>query len=114
MGRCLLLLLILVSAAAAGDIHGRVFGISDGDTFTLLTADKRQVKIRVAEIDAPESGQPYGKKAKQALSSLRPSLPVPCNDSWTSLNATTKPAKELSPAKIPPQSAKSELIMHAS
>jgi endonuclease YncB( thermonuclease family) len=45
-------------------------GISDGDTFTLLSADKQQVKIRLAEIDAPEAGQPYGNRSKQALSSL--------------------------------------------
>ena len=36
----------------------------------MLTPDNQQVKIRLAEIDAPEKDQPYGMKAKQALSAL--------------------------------------------
>ena len=71
MRQWLAILLILVSTSAiAAEVQGRVIGISDGDTFTLLTAAKQQVKIRLAEIDAPESGQPYGLKSKQALSEL--------------------------------------------
>ena len=53
-----------------GYLYGRVVGITDGDTLTLLTAEKEQVKIRLAEIDTPERGQPYGRKAKDALSKL--------------------------------------------
>ena len=41
-----------------------VISISDGDTLTVLNADKQQVKIRLAEIDAPEIGQPFGSKSK--------------------------------------------------
>jgi len=63
-------LLALSPAVFAADLSGGVVGISDGDTFTLLTSDKQQVKIRLAEIDAPESRQPYGNKSKQALSGL--------------------------------------------
>jgi micrococcal nuclease len=47
-----------------------VIGISDGDTLTVLNQNKQQVKIRLAEIDAPESGQPFGAKSKQSLSEL--------------------------------------------
>jgi endonuclease YncB( thermonuclease family) len=50
-------------------LNGRVVGITDGDTLTLLV-DRRQVRVRLAQIDAPESDQPYGKKAKAALSAL--------------------------------------------
>ena len=64
------LLILLMSEVNAADLSGKVVAIADGDTFTLLTADKEQIKIRLAEIDAPESGQPYGNKSKQALSEL--------------------------------------------
>lgn len=47
-----------------------VIGISDGDTLTVLTHDKQQVKIRLAEIDAPERKQPFGTRSKQSLSDL--------------------------------------------
>lgn len=46
-----------------------VIGISDGDTMTVLV-DRKPVKIRLANIDAPEKKQPFGEKSKQSLSSL--------------------------------------------
>ncbi len=66
----LLLLLALGTAAVAQPISGKVVGITDGDTLTLLTPAKTQLKIRLAEIDAPESGQPWGKQSKAMLSEL--------------------------------------------
>lgn len=58
------------AATAAQTIEGRVVGISDGDTLTLLTADREEVRVRLAEIDTPEAGQPYGTRARRALSDL--------------------------------------------
>jgi endonuclease YncB( thermonuclease family) len=55
---------------ATGEIAARVVGISDGDTITALKADKSQVKIRLHGIDAPETGQDFGSRAKEAASSL--------------------------------------------
>ena len=65
-----LLLPIIGTAATAETIIGMVVGVHDGDTLTLLDDSKTQIKIRLAEIDAPESRQPYGSRAKQELSGL--------------------------------------------
>lgn len=46
-----------------------VIGISDGDTMTVLH-EREPVKIRIAEIDAPEKKQPFGTRSKQALSDM--------------------------------------------
>lgn len=63
--------LMLASSALAGPtFQGRVVGIHDGDTLTLLTADKRQLQIRLADIDAPELGQAFGNASKKTLSEL--------------------------------------------
>lgn len=54
-------------------ITARCVGVHDGDTLTLLveTPDgKRQAKIRLDAIDAPEIGQPFGNRAKRELSGM--------------------------------------------
>jgi endonuclease YncB( thermonuclease family) len=60
--------------AAADDpvpaiLEGEVVRVSDGDSLTLLVA-KRPIRVRLAQIDAPERGQPYGQQAKKELSRL--------------------------------------------
>lgn len=56
--------------AVADPIACKVVTISDGDTITCLTAERTQIKVRLAEIDTPEKAQPYGQKSKEALSAL--------------------------------------------
>ncbi|MTW09143.1 nuclease [Pseudoduganella eburnea] len=46
-----------------------VIGISDGDTLTVLSSG-HPVKVRLANIDAPEKKQPFGARSKQSLSDL--------------------------------------------
>ena len=58
--RSLLISLVLFTSAAinAGPLTpGLVVAISDGDTITLLTKDKQQLKIRLVGIDTPEKKQ---------------------------------------------------------
>jgi len=62
----LLLLLIIAFPAFAERVTGEIVSITDDDTVVLLV-DRQQMKIRLAEIDTPERGQPWGNKAKQAL-----------------------------------------------
>jgi endonuclease YncB( thermonuclease family) len=45
-------------------------GISDGDTLTVPTANRTQVKIRLHGIDCPERGQDFGSRAKEAVAEL--------------------------------------------
>ncbi len=62
--------LLLALTVQADTLAGRVVGVHDGDTLTLLVAGNRQVKVRLAGIDAPELAQPFGQKSKQSLSEL--------------------------------------------
>lgn len=64
------ILFLVTSFTYAQEYKGRVVGVSDGDTFTLLTADKKQVKVRLSEIDTPERAQPFGSRARESLSDL--------------------------------------------
>lgn len=60
---------LALSFPAWADFTGNVVGVADGDTITVLR-DNAQVKVRLAEIDAPEKAQAFGNKSKQALSVL--------------------------------------------
>ncbi len=61
--------LALAASWAHADIAGKVVGVLDGDTIDVLVG-KRQVRVRLAEIDAPEKKQPWGTRSRQALSAL--------------------------------------------
>jgi endonuclease YncB( thermonuclease family) len=60
------LVLLAPLASGAEVFSGKVVRVADGDTLTVLV-EQEQIKVRLAEIDAPESGQPWSKRAKQAL-----------------------------------------------
>lgn len=59
----------LASVAAAATFSGKVVGVSDGDTITVLV-NRAPVKVRLYGIDCPESHQAYGTQAKKATSAL--------------------------------------------
>jgi len=59
---------LLCSASVAAEVlQGRVVGVADGDTITVLDTTKQQHKIRFAGIDAPERKQPFGTRSRQNL-----------------------------------------------
>lgn len=65
----LLIPLILLQSLAFGsvDFEAKVIKIADGDTITVLREGNVQIKIRLADIDCPERGQPWGRNATEAL-----------------------------------------------
>ena len=66
----LALLCALAALSRADVIGGRVVGVADGDTITVLDASNSQHRIRLQGIDAPESRQAFGARLKQHLSDL--------------------------------------------
>jgi len=67
-----LLVLCIATFAIADTLNpwsGKVVGISDGDTISVMR-EGRAEKIRLAEIDCPEKSQPFGNKAKRLTSDL--------------------------------------------
>ncbi|MGB2579468.1 endonuclease YncB(thermonuclease family) [Elusimicrobium simillimum] len=53
-----------------GTVEGKVIKVSDGDTITVLNADKQQLKVRLYGIDAPETKQVYGNASRKALAAM--------------------------------------------
>lgn len=70
IGRVLLLTFVfcLPAIARAAELHGKVVAVSDGDTVTVLDAEKHQHRIRLPGIDAPEKAQAFGQASKKSLS----------------------------------------------
>lgn len=64
----ILLLTLTLSLAFPASAH-QVIGVSDGDTLTLLV-DRKPLKVRLANIDAPEKVQAFGNVSRQSLSAL--------------------------------------------
>ena len=47
-----------------------VVNVADGDTFTLMYRDKRNLKVRLYGIDTPERAQDFGTAARRALGEM--------------------------------------------
>jgi len=68
---CVVALVLAASLAqAAGTITGKVVRVADGDTVTVLTPDRQQIKVRLYGIDCPEKRQAYGNRSRQAVASM--------------------------------------------
>ena len=66
----LALMLFLVPQAELKTINGEVTLLLNGDTLTLKTKRNRAYKVRLADIDAPEIGQPFGKPSRRLARDL--------------------------------------------
>jgi endonuclease YncB( thermonuclease family) len=65
--------LLLAASLAHGQalqVEGQVVAVHDGDTVTLLDGRRVQHRVRIAGIDAPERGQPFGTSARENLARL--------------------------------------------
>jgi endonuclease YncB( thermonuclease family) len=62
-------------AASAAELAGRVIGVADGDTLTVLV-HSRAMRVRLVEIDAPEKRQAFGKRSAQSLAEIRMNRPA--------------------------------------
>jgi endonuclease YncB( thermonuclease family) len=58
------------STSFALTIEGQVVHVADGDTITVLDSDNEQHRVRLAGIDAPEKGQPFGNASRKKLRNL--------------------------------------------
>jgi endonuclease YncB( thermonuclease family) len=76
LARWLLLFIVLAAPSAWGQtFNGKVVRVSDGDTLTLLV-DQKQIKVRLTEIDAPETHQAFGQRSRQSLAAMCAAQPA--------------------------------------
>lgn len=76
-GAAALVLFVVVSVALVACVRpsrrepfvGRVVGVADGDTITVLDG-RSEVRVRLNGIDCPERGQPFAANAKRLTSEL--------------------------------------------
>ncbi len=61
---------LMLASASVFAQSGRVVHVIDGDTLDMLTPDKKEVRVRLLEIDAPERSQAFGNRARQGLAEL--------------------------------------------
>ncbi len=64
-----LTVLLAFCGVAHADLHGSVVAILDGDTIDVLV-DRKPVRVRLSQIDAPEKRQAFGTRSRQVLAEL--------------------------------------------
>ncbi|MBF0609516.1 MAG: thermonuclease family protein [Magnetococcales bacterium] len=63
------LLSIILTACQPAKKEGEIVRVVDGDTVVAML-DGNETRLRLAQIDAPESNQPYGKESRQHLAAM--------------------------------------------
>ncbi|MDR2916184.1 MAG: thermonuclease family protein [Tannerella sp.] len=59
-----------LSLTSQTEITGKVVRVADGDTFTLLSNNNEQIRVRLYGIDAPEAKQAFSEKSRLYLANL--------------------------------------------
>jgi micrococcal nuclease len=70
MRTILVILLCFSFCCLHAQLTGKVVGVYDGDSFTLLTQENKSFKIRLHGIDAPEHKQDFSKRSHEFLKAL--------------------------------------------
>ena len=63
-------ILLISSPAFATEYQGKVIAVLDGDTVKVRISKTEKIKVRLAQIDAPEKTQAFGMRSKKALTKL--------------------------------------------
>jgi len=63
-------LMLAAGTTAAETISGAVAVVIDGDTLTVVDDAKKQHRVRLAGIDAPQAKQPFGLQSAHSLARL--------------------------------------------
>ncbi len=64
---CLINVHCLASSITSDKLHAKVIKVVDGDTVYLKHKEFGKLKVRLADIDAPEKNQPYGSESTNIL-----------------------------------------------
>ena len=67
---CAAVFMTTVQASESRAVQGVVSKVTDGDSLWLTPAGKKPIEVRLRDIDAPESCQPWGAQARTALAEL--------------------------------------------
>lgn len=67
---CVLLWIPITAWSERIVLSGKVIHVVDGDTFDVLDSQHETFRIRVSCMDTPEKGQPFYRRAKDALADL--------------------------------------------
>ena len=79
-------------AKPARSLTGYAGRVLDGDTF-YMQIDGQPTRVRLAQIDTPERGQPFGRRAGQSLQNMIEGVPVTI--SWRTLDNRGRPIAQV-------------------
>ncbi|WP_152389253.1 thermonuclease family protein [Azotobacter salinestris] len=66
-GACGVIALLFTPTLPAAEQTCRVIRVQDGDSLTCLSPARQRLEVHLADLDAPEIGQPYGQLAQLQL-----------------------------------------------